>query len=60
MKAEIKGKDLVITIPIDEKPSKSGKNILIASTGGNKEQGDLKYKGKAVTVSVNAYISASK
>lgn len=48
-------KNLVITIPVSERASKSGKNTLIASTGGNKETA-LEYKGKKVTVAVNAYV----
>ena len=48
-------KSLVITLPISERASKSGKNTLIASTGGNKETA-VDYKGKKVTVAVNAYV----
>lgn len=58
MKAEIKGKDLVITIPMnaEPKPSASGKSLVVASTSGN-VQTDLKVKGKNVTIGLNAYIS---
>lgn len=54
MKCEIKGTDLVITIPIKEKTSGSGKSLVIASTGGNIEAG-LQYKGKPVVIGLNAY-----
>lgn len=58
MKAEIKGDNLIITIPIDKnpKPSKSsGKTLTLASSGGFKDSG-TKFKDKQVMVSVNAYI----
>lgn len=55
MKAEIKGKELIITIPIKEKVSKSGKNLLIATTGGNAVT-TAEYKGRKVTVGMNAYV----
>lgn len=55
MKAEIKGKELIITIPIKEKISKSGKNLLIATTGGNAVT-TAEYKNKKVTVGMNAWI----
>lgn len=57
MKVEIKGKDLVITIPIDHDPkaSASGKTLVVASSRGNKET-DVKVNGKNVTIGLNAYI----
>jgi hypothetical protein len=58
MKAEIKGDNLIITIPInkDPQPSKSsGKTLTLASSGGFKDS-EAKFKGKQVMVSVNAYI----
>lgn len=59
--AEIKGEGkkqvLVITIPVDKKLSKSGKNMLIASTGGNQVL-ELKVDGKPLSLGLNAYISA--
>lgn len=59
MKVEIKGKDLVITIPMnaEPKPSASGKSLVVASTSGN-IQTDLKVNGKNVTIGLNAYIKA--
>lgn len=58
MKVELKGKELVITIPINEtpSPSASGKSLVVATSGGNK-QTEVKVKGKFVTVGLNAYIS---
>lgn len=57
MKAEIKSGNLVITIPLEteERESKSGKTIVVATTGGNKET-DLKVKGKPVVIGLTAYI----
>jgi hypothetical protein len=58
MKAEIKGNDLIITIPMQEPtPSASGKTLVIASTHGNMTT-TLMVKGKPVTVGLNAYIKA--
>lgn len=57
MKAEIVGTNLVITIPIsqDPQPSASGKTLIVASSGGNKET-DCLVQGKPVVVGLNAYI----
>ena len=54
---EVKGNKLVITLPLINPPreSSSGKTLLVATTGGNKET-NLKIKGKSVIVGVNAYI----
>ena len=58
MKVEIVGKNLVITIPMQTPTlSTSGKNKIVASSGGNKET-DVVVDGKKVTVGVNAYIKA--
>jgi len=56
MKAEIRNDELVITLPIAPRTSKSGKSLVVASTGGNKPT-TCKYDGKPVIVGVNAYIS---
>ena len=57
MKAEIVGKNLVITVPLSEPtPSASGKTLVVASTYGNKEFPDAKVNGKPVTIGLNAYI----
>jgi len=56
MKVEIKGKDLVITIPMTQPTqSATGKTLSIASSHGNKET-DVKVNGKSVFVGLNAYI----
>lgn len=56
--AEIKGKNLIITIPFDEvgHPSSTGKSNIHSSTG--KENIIVEHNGKKITVSVNAYSSA--
>lgn len=53
----IKDGQLIISIPINEKPSASGKSIVIASSGGNKPT-EVQHNGKVVIVGLNAYISA--
>lgn len=56
MKVEKKNDDLVITIPLTgPRPSTSGKTLVVASSGGNKETGVL-IDGKPVFVGLNAYI----
>lgn len=57
MKVEIVGNDIVITAPIEKKPSKSGKSILVAGSGGNKPTAAT-IDGKAVIVGLNCYIAA--
>lgn len=56
MQAEIKDGKLIVTIPIQERPSKSGKTTVIASTNGNIPS-TVQHKGKVVTIGLNAYIS---
>lgn len=56
MHVEIKDKKVIITMPIEEFDSASGKSSIVASTRGNKPS-DVKYKGKTLIVSVNAYTS---
>lgn len=57
MKAEIKGSDLVITIPMQKPtPSASGKTLVVATSSGNKVT-DVIIDGKPVTIGINAYIS---
>lgn len=57
MKVEIKGKDLVITIPMNKKPtpSASGKTLVVASSKGNKET-EAEVDGQTLIVGLNAYI----
>jgi len=48
--------NLVIRIPLqDPKPSKTGKTLLVASTGGFQKT-TAEVDGKPVTVGVNAFI----
>ena len=55
---EIKGKNLVITLPMGTPTtSASGKSLVVASTHGTVVT-DAKVNGKAITVGVNAYIPA--
>ena len=55
MKVEIVGENIVITAPINRVPSKSGKSILIAGSGGNKPTAAI-IDGKNVIVGLNCYI----
>lgn len=54
-KVEVKGDALHIIIPITKRDSKSGKNITVASTNGNKVT-DAIIDGQNVTIGINAYI----
>lgn len=56
MTAEIKGNNLVITIPFDKKgaPSASGKTMVHASTRGNLAT-TVQVDGKTLVVGLNAY-----
>lgn len=56
MKAEIVNGNLVITIPMQTPaPSKSGKTMVVASSGGNKAT-MAAVDGKPVIVGLNAYV----
>lgn len=59
MKASISKKDgfdvLTIEIPINKRPSASGKTMVIASSNGNIPTA-LVVDGKPVVIGVNAYI----
>ncbi|MDA1277447.1 MAG: hypothetical protein O2960_25890 [Verrucomicrobia bacterium] len=56
MKVEIVNGNLVITIPIQiPSPSKSGKTLVVATSGGNKATAAV-VDGKAVIIGLNAYI----
>jgi hypothetical protein len=60
MKAEIKGNNLILTLPLTPPvASASGKTLVVASTKGNKETDvTVEYKGEQrnIVVGVNAYI----
>jgi hypothetical protein len=56
MKAEIKGKELIITVEMQKPtPSASGKSLVIASSHGNQKTTAI-IDGKPVIVGLNAYI----
>jgi len=57
MKAEIKGKNLVITIPMNKKPtpSSTGNTLIVATSHGNKELA-CKVNGQNIRCGVNVYI----
>ena len=55
MTAEIKNNQLIITLPISPRTSKSGKSLVVASTGGNQPT-TCEYDGKPVVIGVNAYV----
>ena len=58
MKATIKDNKLILELDLQKPtPSKSGKSLVIATTGGN-VQTTATMNGKPVTIGVNAYIKS--
>jgi hypothetical protein len=57
MTAKIEKDELVVRIPINEYLSESKKSLVIASSHGNKPT-TAQYKGRVVTVGLNAYVPA--
>jgi hypothetical protein len=57
MQAEIKGKQLIVTIDMNNPPipSASGKTLVVASTRGN-QASTVQINGKPVIIGLNAYI----
>jgi len=57
MRAVIKGKELVIAIPLLEKPrlSASGKNVLVCTSGGVKTL-SVKVNGQPIRIVLSAFI----
>lgn len=57
MKAEIRDGQLIITIAVNDppRPSKSGKSLIVATSGGNQAT-TAEVDGKPVTIGLNAYI----
>jgi hypothetical protein len=56
MEAKIDGKNLVITIPMQNPtPSATGKTLVVASSHGNIAT-TAQVNGKSITIGVNAYI----
>jgi len=59
MTAEIRGKQLIITLDLqDPKPSATGKTLVVASSRGNQPT-TATINSKPVIVGVNAYIKAA-
>jgi len=57
VKVDPKAGTVTITLPIEERLSKSKKNTLIATTGGGLKT-NTTYKGKTVSINVSAYVPA--
>ncbi len=59
MTVEVKNGRLLISVELDAdpKPSKSGKNLVVATTHGNAATAAT-HKGKPITLGLNAYIKA--
>ena len=56
MQTEIKGGNLIITIPLQQPtPSASGKTLVVASSHGNKATSSM-IDGKPIIIGLNAYI----
>jgi hypothetical protein len=55
MNAQIKDGNLVITIPVAPRPSKTGKTVLVAGTSGF-VQSTAQHDGKQISISVNATV----
>lgn len=56
MQTEIKGGNLIITIPLQQPtPSASGKTLVVASSHGNKSTSSM-IDGKPIIIGLNAYI----
>ncbi len=55
IKTEIKDGNLIVTLPISPHSSKSGKTLVIASSGGNIPT-TCEYDEKVVIVGINAYV----
>ena len=55
MEVELKDNVIVISIPISPRSSKSGKTLVVASSGGNQPTTAM-YEDKPIIVGVNAYV----
>jgi hypothetical protein len=55
MEAKIENGKLIVSIPISEHVSHSGKTIIIATSGGNQPTTAL-HNGKPVIIGLNAYV----
>jgi hypothetical protein len=55
MQVEVNDREVVIRLPRINEASKSGKSLLLATSGGNKETSTV-VEGKKVVVGLNVYI----
>lgn len=57
MQVTIENNELVIRIPVENppRPSKSGKSLIVATSGGNQTT-SATVDGKRVVIGLNAYI----
>jgi len=60
VEAAIDGEYLLTRAKIAPKPSKSFKNVLLATTSGNHQIAGLTYDGKPITLSQNAYVPPTR
>jgi hypothetical protein len=58
MKVEIVGGNLVVTCPIEERPSSTGKTILIANSGGWQKT-TVQHKDRQISVNLMASVKPS-
>lgn len=56
MEARIENGKLIVTLPIAPHASKSGKTLVVASTGGNIPSAAI-YEGKPIIIGLNAYVT---
>lgn len=52
------GKNVILTLPVKERESKSGKTMLITSTRGNVDTGLKSSNGKPILLGANAFYRA--
>ena len=50
------GKTLTVEMEVSPRPSKSGKTMLLASSGGGKVTSE-QFDGKDITINLNAYVA---
>lgn len=58
MTVKVEKNQIVISIPISPRASKTGKTTVIASSQGNVPVPGVMYEGKQLVVGVNAYVKA--
>jgi hypothetical protein len=60
VEAAVDGDFLYIKAPINQRPSKTFKNILLASTSGNGRVKGVQFEGKEITIGLNAYVPPTR